>query len=76
MLGELQEQIRQTAFYDSGKQVLHEADELAWAKNNTAFYLKVRDHLEASQLTGLRAYDLEKGGPKFEPRRRAKGKGG
>ena len=60
-LAELQDQIRQTAFYDSSKQVLHGADELAWAKSDTVFYWKVRDHLEASQRTGLWAYDSEKG---------------
>lgn len=60
-LAELQEQIRQTAYYDSSKHVLHGADELAWAKSDTVFYWKVRDHLEASQLTGLWAYDQEKG---------------
>ena len=59
-LAELQDQIRQTAFYDSSKQVLHGADELAWAKSDTVFYWKVRDHLEARQLTGLWAYDQEK----------------
>ena len=60
-LAELQEQIRQTAFYDSSKQVLHGADELAWAKSDTVFYWKVRDYLEASQRTGLWVYDSEKG---------------
>ena len=60
-LAELQEQIRQTAYYDSSKQVLHGADELAWAKRDTVFYWKVREHLDASQLTGLWAYDQEKG---------------
>ena len=60
-LEELQEQIRQTAFYDSSKQVLHGADELAWAKSDTVFYWKVRDHLEATHLTGLWAYDPKKG---------------
>ena len=60
-LAELQKQIRQTAFYDSSKQVLHGADELAWAKSDTVFYWKVRDHLEASQRTGLWVYDQEKG---------------
>ena len=60
-LAELQEQIRQTAFYDSSKHVLHGADELAWAKSDTVFYWKVREHLEARQLTGLWVYDPEKG---------------
>ena len=60
-LAELQEQIRQTAFYDSSKHVLHGADELAWAKSDTVFYWKVRDHLEATHLTGLWVYDPEKG---------------
>jgi hypothetical protein len=60
-LTELQEQIRQTAYYDSSKHVLHGADELAWAKSDTVFYWKVRDHLEASQLTGLWVYDPKKG---------------
>ena len=60
-LAELKEQISQTAFYDSSKRILHGADELAWAKSDTVFYWKVRDHLEASQLTGLWVYDQEKG---------------
>jgi hypothetical protein len=60
-LAELQEQIRQTTFYDSSKHVLHGADELAWAKSDTVFYWKVRDHLEATHLTGLWVYDPEKG---------------
>ncbi len=60
-LAELQEQIRQTAFYDSSKHILHGADELAWTKSDTVFYWKVRDHLEASQRTGLWVYDQEKG---------------
>jgi hypothetical protein len=64
-LAKLQEQIRQTAFYDSSKHVLHGADELVWAKSDTVFYWKVRDHLEASQLTGLWVYDQEKGGYEF-----------
>ena len=64
-LAELQEQIRQTAFYDSSKQVLHGADELAWTKSDTVFYWKVRDHLEATHLTGLWAYDQEKGTYEF-----------
>uniref|UniRef100_UPI004047138E hypothetical protein n=1 Tax=Algoriphagus sp. TaxID=1872435 RepID=UPI004047138E len=64
-LAELQEQIRQTAFYDSSKQVLHGADELAWAKSDTVFYWKVRDHLEATHLTGLWVYDQEKGAYEF-----------
>lgn len=59
-LAKLQEQIRQTAFYDSSKYVLHGADELAYAKSDTAFYWKVRDHLEATRLTGLWVYDPEK----------------
>jgi hypothetical protein len=59
-LAELQEQVRQTAFYDSSKHILHGADELAWAKSDTVFYWKVRDHLEATHLTGLWAYDQEK----------------
>jgi hypothetical protein len=60
-LAELQEQIRQTAYYDSSKHVLHGADELAWAKSDTVFYWTVRDHLEARHLTGLWVYDTEKG---------------
>ena len=60
-LAELQEQIRQTAFYDSSEHVLHGADELAWAKSDTVFYWTVRNHLEATHLTGLWAYDQEKG---------------
>ena len=64
-LAELQEQIRQTAFYDSSKHILHGADELAWAKSDTVFYWKVRDHLEATHLTGLWVYDSEKGAYEF-----------
>ena len=59
-LAELQEQISQTAYYDSSKRVLHGADEPAWAKSDTVFYWKVRDHLEATHLTGLWVYDPEK----------------
>lgn len=59
-LAELQEQIRQTAYYDSSKLVLHGADELAWAKSDTAFYWTVRNHLEAQRLTGLWVYDQQR----------------
>jgi hypothetical protein len=52
--------IGQTAFYDSSKQVLHGADELAWAKSDTVFYWTVRDHLEAKRLTGLWVYDQQR----------------
>jgi len=57
---EFKTHIGQTAFYDSSKQVLHGSDEIAWAQSDTVFYWKVRDHLEASQLTGLWAYDQER----------------
>jgi hypothetical protein len=57
---EFKTHIRQTAFYDSSKQVLHGADELAWAKSDTVFYWAVRDHLEAQRLTGLWVYDQQR----------------
>ena len=57
---EFKTHIRQTAFYDSSKQVLHGADELAWAKSDTVFYWTVRNHLEAQHLTGLWVYDQQR----------------
>ena len=60
-LAELQEQIRKTAYYDSSKLELYGADSLGWVQSDTLLYWKVRDHLEARQLTGLWAYDQEKG---------------
>ena len=60
-LAELQEQIRQTAFYGSSRLELYGSDGVEWPKSDTLLYWKVRDHLEASQLTGLWAYDSEKG---------------
>ena len=60
-LAELQEQIRQTAYYDSSKLELYGADSLGWVQSDTLLYWKVRDHLEARQLTGLWVYDPEKG---------------
>jgi hypothetical protein len=64
-LDELQEQIRQTAYYDSSKLELYGSDGIEWPKSDTLLYWKVRDHLEASQLTGLWAYDQEKGSYEF-----------
>lgn len=60
-LAELQEQIRQTAFYDSSRLELYGSDSLGWIKSDTLLYSKVRNHLEASQRTGLWVYDYEKG---------------
>ena len=60
-LAELQEQIRQTAFYDSSKLELYGSDGIEWPKSDTLLYWRVRDHLEATHLTGLWAYDQEKG---------------
>jgi hypothetical protein len=57
---EFKTHIGQTAFYDSSKQVLHGADELAWAKSDTVFYWAVRNHLEAKHLTGLWVYDQQR----------------
>jgi hypothetical protein len=64
-LAELQEQIRQTAYYDSSRRELYGADGIEWPKSDTLLYWKVRNHLEASQLTGLWAYDQEKGSYEF-----------
>jgi hypothetical protein len=52
-LAKLQEQIRQTAYYDSSKLELYGSDGIEWPKSDTLLYWKVRDHLEASHLTGL-----------------------
>ena len=60
-LAELQEQIRRTAFYDSSKLELYGADSLDWIKSDTLLYWKVREHLEATHLTGLWVYNQEKG---------------
>lgn len=59
-LEDLQEQIRQTAYYDSSKLELYGSDGIEWPKSDTLLYWKVRDHLEATRLTGLWAYDPEK----------------
>ena len=64
-LAELQEQIRQTAYYDSSRLELYGSDGIEWPKSDTLLYWKVRNHLEASQLTGLWAYDQEKGSYEF-----------
>jgi hypothetical protein len=58
---EFKTQIRQTAFYDSSRLALFGSDSLGWIKSDTLLYWKVRNHLEASKLTGLWVYDLEKG---------------
>ena len=60
-LAELQGQIRQTAYYDSSRLELYGADSLGWIKSDTLLYWRVRNHLEARQLTGLWVYDPEKG---------------
>lgn len=60
-LAELQDQIRQTAYYDSSKLELYGADSLAWVQSDTLLYWKVREHLEATRLTGLWVYVQEKG---------------
>lgn len=60
-LAEIQEQIRQTAFYDSSRLELYGSDSLGWIKSDTLLYWKVRNHLQASQQTGLWVYDSEKG---------------
>jgi hypothetical protein len=65
VLEHLKEQIRQTAYYDSSRLELYGSDGIEWAKSDTLLYWKVRDHLEASQLTGLWAYDPEKGSYEF-----------
>lgn len=57
---DLAEQLRETEFYDSSKQVLHGGDELAWAQSDTVFYWKVRNHLEKNKRTGLWVFDLER----------------
>jgi hypothetical protein len=59
-LAELQEQIRQTAYYDSSKLELYGSDGIEWPKSDTLLYWRVRKHLEATHLTGLWAYDQEK----------------
>jgi hypothetical protein len=64
-LEDLALKIRQTEFYDSSKHLLYGSDELAWPKSDTLLYWKVRDHLVVSQLTGLWAYDQEKGSYEF-----------
>jgi hypothetical protein len=64
-LAKLQEQIRQTAYYDSSRLELYGSDGIEWPKSDTLLYWKVRNHLEASQLTGLWAYDQEKGSYEF-----------
>jgi hypothetical protein len=64
-LEDLALQIRQTEFYDSSRLELYGADGIEWPKSDTLLYWKVRDHLEASQLTGLWAYDQEKGSYEF-----------
>ncbi len=58
---ELKTKIRQTAFYDSSRLELYGSDGIEWPKSDTLLYWRVRDHLEANQLTGLWAYDQEKG---------------
>ena len=60
-LAEVQEQIRQTAFYDSSRLELYASDSLGWINSDTLLYWKVRNHLEASQRTGLWFYNPEKG---------------
>ena len=60
-LAELQEQIRKTAYYDSSKLELYGADSLGWVQSDTLLYWKVREHLEATHLTGLWVHDQEKG---------------
>ena len=62
---EFKTHIGQTAFYDSSRLELYGADGIEWPKSDTLLYWKVRDHLEASQLTGLWAYDQEKGSYEF-----------
>jgi hypothetical protein len=57
---DLAQQLRETEFYDSSKQVLHGGDELAWAQSDTVFYWKVRNHLEKNKRTGLWVYDPER----------------
>jgi len=58
-LEDLALQIRQTEFYDSSKHILYGSDEMAWAKSDTLFYWKVRDHLEKNKRTGLWVFDKE-----------------
>jgi hypothetical protein len=64
-LDELQEQIRQTPYYDSSKLELYGSDGIEWPKSDTLLYWRVRDHLEATRLTGLWVYDPEKGAFEF-----------
>jgi hypothetical protein len=64
-LEHLKDQIKQTAYYDSSRLELYGSDGIEWAKSDTLLYWKVRNHLEASQLTGLWAYDQEKGSYEF-----------
>lgn len=59
-LAELQEQIRQTAYYDSSRLELYGADGIEWPKSDTLLYWRVREHLEERHLTGLWAYDPKK----------------
>jgi hypothetical protein len=65
VLAEVQEQIRKTAFYDSSRLELYGSDSLGWIKSDTLLYWRVRNHLEASQRTGLWVYDSEKGAFEF-----------
>ena len=58
---EFKTQIRQTAFYDSSRLELYGSDSLGWIKSDTLLYWRVRNHLEASQRTGLWFYNPEKG---------------
>lgn len=62
---EFKTQIRQTDFYDSSRLELYGSDSLGWIKSDTLLYWRVREHLEATQLTGLWVYDPEKGAFEF-----------
>jgi hypothetical protein len=62
---EFKTQIRQTDFYDSSRLELYGSDSLGWIKSETLLYWRVREHLEATQLTGLWVYDPEKGAFEF-----------
>ena len=64
-LAEVQGQIRQTDFYDSSRLELYGSDSLGWIQSDTLLYWRVRNHLEASQRTGLWVYDSEKGTYEF-----------
>uniref|UniRef100_UPI004047FCC2 hypothetical protein n=1 Tax=Algoriphagus sp. TaxID=1872435 RepID=UPI004047FCC2 len=59
-LAELQEQIQQTPYYDSSKLELYGSDGIEWPKSDTLLYWRLRDHLEATRLTGLWVYEPEK----------------